>query len=251
MAVTRARQVAAADRVVKPHGTTAAKRERILEAAMAVFGAYGYHKGALVEVADRAGMTHAGVLHHFGSKEGLLVAVLQYRDGEAVAGIDAREQVEGPTFLGHIVETVRQNTERRGVVQAYTVLAGESVTDGHPAQEYFRDRLGTLRHKIEGVLAEVAENPDPVELRDAANALIAVMDGLQVQWLLNPDDVDMPRAVSMVLETLLARLGAPGVSDVTAIRATSAADATSADADAVGTTVLSTSTADAPPVPSA
>ncbi|MCU1477504.1 MAG: hypothetical protein JWQ64_2197 [Subtercola sp.] len=218
MAVTRAtRQLAAADRVVKPHGPTAAKRERILEAAMAVFGAYGYHKGALVEVAERAGMTHAGVLHHFGSKEGLLIAVLQYRDGEAVAGIDAREQVEGPAFLRHIVETVRENTERRGVVQAYTVLSGESVTDGHPAQEYFRDRLANLRHKIEGVLSDVVENADPVELRDAANALIAVMDGLQVQWLLDPDEVDMPRAVSMVLDTLLARLGASDAVELTPI----------------------------------
>jgi AcrR family transcriptional regulator len=229
MTVTRAtRQPAAADRVVKPHGPTAAKRERILEAAMAVFGAYGYHKGALVEVAERAGMTHAGVLHHFGSKEGLLIAVLQYRDGEAVAGIDAREQVEGPAFLSHIVETVRENTERRGVVQAYTVLSGESVTDGHPAQEYFRDRLANLRHKIEGVLSDVVEDADPVELRDAANALIAVMDGLQVQWLLDPDEVDMPRAVSMVLDTLLDRLGASVPVDVAPSDAAAALDAVAA-----------------------
>lgn len=208
MAATRTttRQPAAADRVVKPHGPTAAKRERILEAAMAVFGAYGYHKGALVEVAERAGMTHAGVLHHFGSKEGLLIAVLQYRDGEAVAGLDAREQVEGPAFLRHLVDTVKENTERPGVVQAYTVLSGESVTDGHPAQHYFRDRLGTLRHKIERTLADVTENADPAELRDAANTLIAVMDGLQVQWLLSPEDVDMPGTVARTLDMLLDRL---------------------------------------------
>ncbi|RFA13128.1 hypothetical protein B7R22_14100 [Subtercola boreus] len=210
MAATRAtaRQPAAADRVVKPHGPTAAKRERILEAAMAVFGAYGYHKGALVEVAERAGMTHAGVLHHFGSKEGLLVAVLQYRDGEAVAGLDAREQVEGPAFLRHILDTVKENTERPGVVQAYTVLSGESVTDGHPAQEYFRERLRTLRHKIERTLAEVTGNSDPAELRDAANTLVAVMDGLQVQWLLSPDEVDMTRTVKRTLDMLLDRLSA-------------------------------------------
>ena len=208
MAATRTttRQPAAADRVVKPHGPTAAKRERILEAAMAVFGAYGYHKGALVEVAERAGMTHAGVLHHFGSKEGLLIAVLQYRDGEAVAGLDAREQVEGPAFLRHLVDTVKENTERPGVVQAYTVLSGESVTDGHPAQHYFRDRLGTLRHNIERTLADVTENADPAELRDAANTLIAVMDGLQVQWLLSPEDVDMPGTVARTLDMLLDRL---------------------------------------------
>ena len=173
---------------------------------MAVFGAHGYHKGALVEVAERAGMTHAGVLHHFGSKEGLLIAVLQYRDGEAVAGLGAREQVEGPAFLRHIVDTVRENTERPGVVQAYTVLSGESVTDGHPAQNYFRDRLSTLRHKIERTLSDVTHNDDPAKLRDAANTLIAVMDGLQVQWLLSPDEVDMPGTVAQTLDMLIDRL---------------------------------------------
>ena len=69
---------------------------------MNVFGARGYNKGALVEVAEQAGMTHAGVLHHFGSKEGLLVAMLKYRDGEEVAGVPARAQTEGPAFLQHL-----------------------------------------------------------------------------------------------------------------------------------------------------
>lgn len=196
----------AAERARRPQAKTTERREAVLQAAMSVFGSRGYGKGALVEVAEQAGMTHAGVLHHFGSKEGLLIAMLQYRDGEGAYGVPAREQVEGPAFLDHMVDTVEENTRRRGVVQAYSVLAGESVTEGHPAQDYFRTRLDVLREKIAGVFAEVTGNDDRQVLLDAASTLIAVMDGLQVQWLLNPDAVDMPRIVRQTVDELIQRL---------------------------------------------
>ena len=152
-------------------------------------------------------MTHAGVLHHFGSKEGLLVAMLQYRDGQEAAGVPGRAQTEGPAFLGHMLGTVTANTAAPGVVQTYTVLSAESVTEGHPAQSYFRGRFDDLRDKIAGVLAEVTgrEASEP-EVRDDASALIALMDGLQVQWLLDPESVDMPRIVEKVMDELVDRL---------------------------------------------
>ena len=193
-----------AARTPKPQARTLERREAVLRAAMSVFGQRGYNKGALVEVAEQAGMTHAGVLHHFGSKEGLLVAMLQYRDGEEAAGIPGRAQTEGPAFLGHMLDTVIENTHRPGVVQTYAVLAAESVTEGHPAQDYFRARFTRLRDKIAGVLAEVSgrDAADP-DVRDDATALIALMDGLQVQWLLQRENVDMPADLRGYLQTLV------------------------------------------------
>jgi AcrR family transcriptional regulator len=191
----------------KQQARTLERREAVLKAAMSVFGTRGYNKGALVEVAQRAGMTHAGVLHHFGSKEGLLVAVLRYRDGEAVDGVAGRAQVGGPAFLPHLLDTVEQNTHQRGVVQTYAVLSAESVTQGHPAQEYFRGRIAGLRAKLERVLREtVGDGPTDAEIARAASALIAVMDGLQVQWLLDPDAVDMPGTVELVMDEIVDRL---------------------------------------------
>ena len=199
--------VAAADRVQRPQARTLERREAVLEAAMQVFGSRGYNKGALAEVAQQAGMTHAGVLHHFGSKEGLLIAVLKYRDGQAVAGVAGRQQAEGPAFLGHLLDTVAENTHRPGVVQTYAVLSAEAVTEGHPAQEYFRERITVLREKIVDVLDEVVGGRASREdLTDAASTVIAVMDGLQVQWLLDPRSVDMQRIVGKTLDELVDRL---------------------------------------------
>ena len=197
----------AVPRQTKQQARTVERRQAVLEAALSVFGARGYNKGALAEVAEQAGMTHAGVLHHFGTKERLLIAVLQYRDGEEAAGVPGRAQTDGPAFLGHLLDTVVENTSRPGVVQTYSVLSAESVTEGHPAQSYFRGRFAGLRDKIANVFAEVCgRDANEPEVRDAAATLVAAMDGLQVQWLLDQQSVDMPRAVGRLIDELVDRL---------------------------------------------
>jgi AcrR family transcriptional regulator len=200
------RGVAAADRVQKPQARTAETRRRILAAATAVFGAKGYNKGSLIEIAELAGMTHAGVLHHFGSKDNLLVAVLQYRDAEDVAHLERHQAPTGDELLRHMLGTVRMNLERAGLVQAYAVLSAESVTDAHPAAAFFRDRFDGLRRMVADAFASVAPAGTPDErLLVAASATIAVMDGLQVQWL-HDDAVDMPEAVEATIVGLIAWL---------------------------------------------
>lgn len=204
---TRGPAPTGASRARKPHAKTALRREAILQAAMAVFGSRGYHNGSLQEIADHAGMTHAGVLHHFGSKEQLLIALLEYRDEADVANLEGHHAPRGGEFLDHLVSTAKENTARSGIVQAYAVLAGEAVTEGHPAQEFFRTRLAGLRAMLVDALDEASEGVAAQEnIERAAAAIIATMDGLQVQWLLDPEAVEMPQTVRMVIDALLERL---------------------------------------------
>lgn len=186
------------------------RRTEILRAALAIFAARGYRNGSLAEIAEQVGITHQGVLHHFGSKEQLFVEVLKYRDLADVENFENHQAPEGPAFLQHLVRTVEQNTARAGIVQAYAVLSAESVTEGHPAQDWFRDRFTGLRAQIADALrasCPPAALPSEEELDAAASAIIALMDGLQVQWLLDADSVDMPRTVEMVIDMFLARWG--------------------------------------------
>src|ERR1035437_3952963 len=80
----------------QPRPETARRREEILQAGMTTFGAKGYYNGSLVEIAEKVGITHAGVLHHFGSKDHLLIEVLEYRDR---AGVEHLEGHQAPTGL--------------------------------------------------------------------------------------------------------------------------------------------------------
>ncbi|MEV5440019.1 TetR family transcriptional regulator [Streptomyces sp. NPDC052682] len=184
------------------------RRQEILQIAMDTFAARGYNNASLQEIADRAGVTQAGVLHYFRSKPQLLTSVLALRDETDIEQLGT-ERPRGFAFLRHLVDTVRRNTEREGIVRLYAVLSAESVTEGHPAQDYFRDRYAGLRAMVTEALAEAAElgetRPD-LNLEEAATAIIAVMDGLQVQWLLSPDSVDMTAATDRVITALLADL---------------------------------------------
>ena len=184
----------------------ALRRAEILRAARDVFTTRGFRGGSLGEIAERVGITHQGVLHYFGSKERLLVEVLADRDVEGTAG----EPPVGIAFLEHLLDTARLNTTRSGIVQAYTVLSAESVTPGHPAQGWFRDRFTDLRAGVTQALADICGSAVPEsELDRGASAIIAVMDGLQVQWLLDPNAVDMPAVLLAVVNGLLAGWGQP------------------------------------------
>ncbi|QEU94582.1 TetR/AcrR family transcriptional regulator [Streptomyces kanamyceticus] len=176
------------------------RRAEILRAALEVIAERGYRGASLAAVAERVGLTQQGLLHYFPTKEALLVAVLEARDQwDAVPRGQWRLDL-----LGSLVE---YNTMRAGLVQTFSALLGESVTAGHPAREFFTKRYGAVRENFAEVLrAEYGERlPGGLTPEAAAPLLVAVMDGLQYQWLLDPESVDMPGA----FRDFLALLGEP------------------------------------------
>lgn len=197
-------------RLPKMRDETVRRREDILRAALTTFGSKGYNNGPLTEIADQVGMTHSGILHHFGSKDQLLLEVLDYRDRTDVADLPDQHIPGGVELFRHLVKTAFANADRPGIVQAYAVLSAESVTEGHPARAYFEGRYSVLRGEIrQAFLAVCAERgvTDTAAIDSAAAAILAVMDGLQVQWLLAPDEVQLAPvtefAISAIVDAVL------------------------------------------------
>ncbi len=151
----------------------------------------GYRRTSLAAVAERAGLTQQGLLHHFPTKELLLIGVLEARDRW-----DAAAAAAGTWRTGTLAQLVDYNATRPGVVQTYTVLSADSVTEDHPAREFFETRFRAVREALAGALrAEFGDTlPGGLTPERAAPLLVAVMDGLQLQWLLDPENVDMPAA---------------------------------------------------------
>jgi AcrR family transcriptional regulator len=188
----------------QPREETIRKREDILKAALQTFGSRGYKAGSLSEIAEQVGITHAGVLHHFGSKDQLLLDVLDYRDESDVAHLASKHIPGGRELFNHLIATAALNSTRPGIVQAYAVLSGDSVTDEHPAQDWFRVRYRQLRVEVGDALVEVAGKPLAAEVvTDATASILAVMDGLQIQWLLDPEQIDLARATAFAIEGIL------------------------------------------------
>ncbi|ACZ29965.1 transcriptional regulator, TetR family [Xylanimonas cellulosilytica DSM 15894] len=191
---------------------TQARRAEIIRAATATFGAKGYNRGPLTEIADQVGMTHAGILHHFGSKNALLLEVLQYRDDSDVEKLPDHHIPGGTELFRHLVRTAFLNAQRAGIVQAFAVLSAESVTDDHPARSYFEERYANLRREVTEafrVMCEEAGVTAPATVEMASASILAVMDGLQVQWLLDPTALDLGEASAFAIEAIVAQVLTP------------------------------------------
>jgi AcrR family transcriptional regulator len=181
------------------------RREDIITAAAAAYGELGYHGSSLREIAKRVGISHAGLLYYFPTKEALLAAVLERRDTED----SDREQLTVPPgleVLRHFVALAEHNVRHPGIVDLYSRLAAESVAADHPAHEYFVRHYAAARagvHESFEALAARGELRAGVEPAMAALTFIALMDGLQVQWLTVPGDVDLVGSLRFYLQSLL------------------------------------------------
>ncbi|WP_144876295.1 TetR/AcrR family transcriptional regulator [Microbacterium sp. 1.5R] len=192
---------------------TREKREQILKAAVEIFGNKGSTNGTLADVAEQVGITHAGVLHHFGSKQKLLLEVLAYRDQADVEDLAEQHIPGGPELFLHLVRTAIANESRPGIVQAYTVLSSESVTDNHPGREYFEERYTTLRREVTEAFHELCAQEgvtEPDTVATAAASILAVMDGLQLQWLLHREVFDLGEASEFAIRSIVNGVLRPG-----------------------------------------
>ncbi|MEU9618096.1 MULTISPECIES: TetR/AcrR family transcriptional regulator [unclassified Streptomyces] len=182
---------------------SAERRAEILRATLEVIAERGYRGASLSAVAERVGLSQQGLLHYFPTKEALLVAVLEDRDRWDTGGGTRSDGTWRIDLLNSLVE---YNAMRPGIVQTFSALLGESVTEDHPAREFFTRRYTQVRASMAATLrAEYGERlPGGLTPERAAPLLVAVMDGLQYQWLLDPDSVDMPAAFQDFLALLRA-----------------------------------------------
>lgn len=178
-----------------------ARREQILTEAVGLFAESGYRAASLRDLAARCGLTHAGLLHHVGSKQALLLAVLEQRDVEDASLVGPDPSLPGEQQLEALLDVVRRNVSRRGVVELFCVLSAEATSPEHPAHAFFDERY---RRVVAALTAAFGDCGHPAP-GSAARRLVAVMDGLQVQWLLHPDDVDMVAEVRAQVEGELGR----------------------------------------------
>lgn len=182
-----------------------AKREEILERALEVVAREGYRGASVKELADAVGLSQAGLLHYFDSKEELFTEILRKRDE-----VDARQFGDGPQVVtpeglrAGFVGVIRHNAEVPGLVQLFSRMAVDAADPQHPAHKYFLERGDTLRGTFLGALRQQqakGELTDRVDAETLARIFQAVADGLQLQWMQDPS-IDMAGTISALFDAL-------------------------------------------------
>jgi AcrR family transcriptional regulator len=188
-----------------------ARRELIVDVASEIFGTRGFRAATMLQIAAACGISRTGLLHHFPTKESLLEAVLARRD----RGPTERETLptadsdDGRSMLQRLLSVVEHNATQPQIVNLFSVLSAEAGDPAHPAHHYFSLRYARLRAELEHALSaalargELVPDTDP---RALAIEIIALMDGLQVQWVLAPTEIDM---VAVLRHRIAAALTVP------------------------------------------
>ncbi|NJP90921.1 TetR/AcrR family transcriptional regulator [Nonomuraea sp. FMUSA5-5] len=191
-----------------PYSKSARVRAAAIEAASEIFGNAGYRGATFKDVAAKLGMTHAGLTYYFADKDALLAAVLQERDSRvSQPGTSLPASMSRDDLIDYVMAMLAENIAHPGFAELHCVLSAEATADDHPAHEYFRDRYRNGRRLLEAALAEAAargeirSTPAPKHL---AALLLGVLDGVQLQWLLDPNEVDLRETVRGFIADLLA-----------------------------------------------
>ena len=192
-----------------PYAKTAGVRQRILEACIEVFAENGYRATSMKEVAERAGISQRGLVHHFAGKGELLDAVIELREAESAKLMAPIGSGVG-SFVG-MLDVIADNSRRPGLVELSSLLATEGAAPEHPAHDHYRRRYVGLRHYYTvafEALRKQGELASDLDSDTLAVSFIALMEGLQVQWLYDRSTVDLDGMIRAYLQTLIPRFSA-------------------------------------------
>jgi AcrR family transcriptional regulator len=176
----------------------------VLEVALEVLAANGLRHSSLEDIATRVGLTRPGLLHYFGTREELLVSVLRARHERDVERASHQEGLD-QSLAERVVSAVLQQHRSPGLVRLDAAMAAEATDPAHPAHLYFRQRSRQLEDRFaRSVAQEIAAgrvSPD-VDCTIAAQQMNSLIDGLHVQWLIDPS-LDVRAILTSALQLLL------------------------------------------------
>lgn len=186
------------------------RQDQILDAAFELFATIGVRATTLAAVAQKVGLSEAGVLHHFTSKDDLLLAVLARADS-SLADTEAWLAAPGGGVesLRRLPATALLLTSNPLLARLRTMVTAESVVQDGAARRYVTERTRQIRDVVGGMLAEGVRRGEfaaDTAVKARAAEIVAFMEGIQIEWLLEPDAIDLVVAYESYVTALVAQL---------------------------------------------
>lgn len=174
-------------------------RKGLLGAALELIAERGFRASSLQAIGERAGYSRGLVSARFGSKEGLLrelVTRMLDRWGTDVRdpAVGSRIGAEALARVAGVHKSAIQQSP--DVMRALYMLLFESLSDmpelrGELGRLDQRLRSGTERRLRAGVKAGSVRRD--VDAEAQATLFLAVLRGITLQWLVDPDGMDLDR----------------------------------------------------------
>ncbi|MEU4312942.1 TetR family transcriptional regulator [Nocardia sp. NPDC024068] len=171
----------------RPYASLLAKgedrRQRILAVAQRLLTRNGWRGTTLAQIAGEAGVTSAGLLHHFSSKEQLLHAVLDARDAGDLEDAD----ISGDLIV-EIRKVVTRMERHPELVGTFVVLLVENLMPEAPLHDRMLDRWRTAVELVTQAIRrgqETGRYRTDLDPRTRAVEIVAFLNGMEISWLLD------------------------------------------------------------------
>ncbi len=171
-------------------------RVRILEAAYSVFARRGYDDATVEEIATECGIAKGALYGHFVSKEELFRTILVEQVSRRIAETAARLEPELTLreSILRIIEaswtTCRADPLWSPLFMEYWALAARNEWGREAVASLFDHCSAALTRFLSGAQRAGLVRSD-VDVHRAARLLLALNDGLILQWQTQPDKVDL------------------------------------------------------------
>ena len=187
--------------------TDRGRREQIQWAALRVFAREGYQNTVVEDVAAEAGVSKGTIYTYFDRKEELLGAVAQGFMDELTEREEAILESDRPplekirAMLREFVDLV---SSREGFATVMLDIWGTGMRDPDRFGIDFATLYAEYRALLRTLLREAqARGTVPADLSSVApTVLIGAIEGVLLQWLLDPDAVDFPEGADDVIDLL-------------------------------------------------
>lgn len=170
-----------------------ARRKKILAAALEQFAFNGYNGTSLAAVAEVAGISAPGVLHHFESKEALLFAVIDEFDNRHLDQWSHIQEAGGVAALRLLPSLATDLLADTLFTRLLAVLGSENLDSDDLMNSYFVRRYRVARRWVSDLIRagqQSGEIRDDVDATILAAQILAVQDGALAQHLLDGARID-------------------------------------------------------------
>ena len=180
------------------------RKQAFKDAALKVFSSKGYHNATMAEIAMEAGFGKGTLYWYWNSKEELYFALVEESHNEFVeltrqAGEMGGNALEKLNWLGR--EIVELHYRHRDYTNLSWKMRAEELEAFSPEYvERMRRNSGQNKKELEKIISEGIEEGllPPVDPYYLACMVLGLMEGMEIQWLENPEAFDLRKAMDMV-----------------------------------------------------
>ncbi|MEW6079619.1 MAG: TetR/AcrR family transcriptional regulator [Thermodesulfobacteriota bacterium] len=176
-------------------------RERIMKCARELLAESGWSSATMEKISERAGIANCSIVWHFGSKENLFLEIFDGVVDEFEEAFDSYSFPDGDPmdmlrrFLLDYADLIEAYPEIHIIFYSYVFNGNLSGKTG--------DRIRVMYDGYRRMVSERLKNFIPVDPEKVASALVALIDGMFIQWYVDPNRVNIKQVFERFMNIVL------------------------------------------------